>query len=249
MNLKRLQKSWDELGKTDPCWAILTRDDKKGEKWDLDEFFKYGQKEIDEIMNYISSLGIKIPQRKRALDFGCGVGRLTQALTHYFDEVYGVDIAPSMIELARKYNRYGNKCNFYLNETNNLDLFPDNYFDFICSILTLQHMTPYFFKNYIKEFLRVLAPHGLLIFQLPTERSELRKMIKHFVPRQLLDLYRKMRYGKQSLMEMHGMDKGEVVKFLTENNAKIVDIREDMRKSKNWISYIYLCNKKMNTDT
>lgn len=54
---------------------------------------------------------------KKALDFGCGMGRLTQALTKYFEEVYGIDIAPSMIKLTEKYNRYDNKCKFFLNTT------------------------------------------------------------------------------------------------------------------------------------
>ena len=39
--------------------------------------------------------------RRSALDFGCGIGRLSQALAEHFDQVYGVDISPKMIELAR----------------------------------------------------------------------------------------------------------------------------------------------------
>ena len=39
MDLKQLQKNWDEFGKTDPLWAILTSPDRKGGKWDPEEFF------------------------------------------------------------------------------------------------------------------------------------------------------------------------------------------------------------------
>jgi SAM-dependent methyltransferase len=168
MNLKELKTNWDEFGKQDPLWAILTEPTKKNNNWKPDEFFKTGEEEIKSILNYTESLGIS-SSRKRAFDFGCGVGRLTQALCPYFDECYGVDIAPSMIESANKYNRYGNKCNYYVNDSDNLSLFEDNYFDFIYSKIVLQHIKPEYSRNYIKEFLRVLAPGGLLVFQAPSE--------------------------------------------------------------------------------
>ena len=42
--------------------------------------------------------------RDRALDFGCGVGRLTRALGDRFDAVVGVDISAGMVEQARRLN-------------------------------------------------------------------------------------------------------------------------------------------------
>lgn len=41
-------------------------------------------------------------ERGVALDFGCGVGRLTRALAAFFDRATGVDISSSMIEEAKK---------------------------------------------------------------------------------------------------------------------------------------------------
>jgi SAM-dependent methyltransferase len=167
MDLKELEKHWDTLGRTDPLWAILTDPSKRGEKWDLDEFFLTGQREISDVLNYISSLGLPL-RRGKALDFGCGVGRVTQALCTHFQECAGVDIAPSMIQLAEKYNRHGGKCRYYLNSSQNLELFPDGTFDLIYSGLVLQHMEPTYSKGYIKEFLRVLAPGGCAVFQFPS---------------------------------------------------------------------------------
>lgn len=42
---------------------------------------------------------INIP---RYLDFACGTGRITQRIAPFALEAYGVDISPSMLELARK---------------------------------------------------------------------------------------------------------------------------------------------------
>lgn len=169
MKFEQLQKNWDQFGKIDPLWAILTNEEKRNNKWDVEEFFRTGKTEIDGVMEYINFLHHPL-RRQKALDFGCGVGRLTQALCRYFDQCYGIDIAPSMIELAEKYNSYGSKCRYYTNPAQNLSLFEDNSFDFIYSNMVLQHMEPEYSKNYIKEFIRVLAGDGLLIFQIPSER-------------------------------------------------------------------------------
>ena len=235
MDIKGLKKNWDDLGKTDPLWAIITRRDKKGNKWDIGEFFVTGKKEIDAVIVYIESLDINVPQKK-ALDFSCGVGRLTQALARYFEEVCAVDIAPSMIELAKKYNRYDN-VTYYLNETDDLKLFSDNSFDLIYTNITLQHMDPRYSKSYIKEFLRILAPHGVLIFQLLSqpriinERGtiNLKQLILRIVPQRLLDAtYRKVKYGNYARAESYWIKRQEVVEFLERNGAKIVDIKQNL---------------------
>src|SRR6187401_2371852 len=96
MDLRELQNNWDTLGKEDPLWAILSYEAKKGNKWDPVEFFRLGEKGIGEVMQYVSDLNLACA-RVSALDFGCGVGRLTQPLANYFSNVTGIDIAPSMI--------------------------------------------------------------------------------------------------------------------------------------------------------
>lgn len=238
--LDDLQTTWENLGKKDALWAILTYPRKKNCKWELNEFFNDGKKEIDDLMNYISSLNITTSHQK-ALDFGCGVGRLSQALTQYFDEVCGVDIAPSMIDLANKYNRHENRCKYYLNNSNYLSIFPDKSFDFIYSNITLQHIKPAYCKNYIIEFLRILAPNGLLVFQLPSERIQ-----KILIPNPLLDIYRQLRYGTFR-MEMYGMKQSEVIKFIEEDNrVEILDIKQDNSASAGdkWLSFQYCIRMK-----
>ena len=243
MNLKNLRKHWDRFGKSDPLWAICTWEEKKGNKWNLNEFFAYGRREINGIMRDIDALSVHLSYKK-ALDFGCGAGRLTQALAKYFDEVHGVDIAPSMIELAKRYNCYGAKCKYHLNIANNLKLFPDNSFDFIYTSQVLQHMEPRYSKGYIREFLRILKSNGLLVFHIVSnvklkQRHTLKQQIKRMLPTALLDLYYSIRYGEKARMEMYGIKKEDVIKFLNENEAKIVDIKEDNTSPEKFPSFIY----------
>lgn len=241
MDLKELQKNWDEFGKTDPLCAILFDPDKIGNKWQIDEFFRTGKEEAKELMKYIESLSINIPRRK-ALDFGCGVGRVTQSLACYFDEVYGIDIAPSMIELAKKYNRHGDKCKYYLNETNDLKLFNDNVFDFIYSNITLQHMKPQYARNYIKEFLRVLILHGLIIFQLPSESifKNLKKL-GFYSEIKIKKLYAHL--NGQPIMETYVIKREEMVTFLERNGFKIMDIAQNQSAGPHWVSFRYCVTK------
>jgi len=168
MRLDDLQRTWETLGETDPFWAILTDPSKKNNRWDPEEFFATGDTEIDCLMDSVAALSISL-KLGRALDFGCGVGRLTQALCRHFKECVGVDIAASMIRRARAHNRFGDRCQYYVNEADDLRIFAAHHFDFIYSNIVLQHIPPKYSARYIQDFVRVLAPGGLAVFQVPSE--------------------------------------------------------------------------------
>jgi hypothetical protein len=48
--IRSAKRTWDDLGSVDPLWAILTRADSRSGKWDIDEFFETGRREIDGVM-------------------------------------------------------------------------------------------------------------------------------------------------------------------------------------------------------
>ena len=236
----------DALGKSDPLWAVLTYGDKMGNRWNPQEFFATGAREIESVLEHVDSLPVTL-ERGRALDFGCGVGRLTQALAPHFAEVCGVDIAPSMLELARQYNRFGEKCRYVLNDADDLGLFPDDHFDFVFSLITLQHMAPQYAKSYMSEFLRVLAPGGVVVFQLPaamTWQYRVRQQIRGAIPSGVLRRYRRARYSDVSMeapggaMQMHTTGKQEVVRWLESYGGRVIDLRRDQHAG-NYISYRY----------
>lgn len=168
MSLKALQRQWDRFGRVDPLWAVLSLPDKRHGRWDEAEFFATGEREIEDVLAHARSLGADV-KRDRALDFGCGVGRLARALLPHFERVDGVDIAPSMLERAARYNRHPERCFFHLNERADLALFADRSFTFIYTSLVLQHVPVELARGYIREFLRLLARGGLLVFHLPSE--------------------------------------------------------------------------------
>ncbi len=167
MALKHVQKTYEDYGNDDPLYAVLSRKDAKGNNWDVDEFMATGRQEIAEAMKHIAKLGVEV-NKGRALDFGCGVGRLTLALCEEFHEVVGVDISYSMIEIAKSYNVFGDRCGYRVNTTDDLAQFDDNSFDFVYSNISLQHIPPEASSKYIAEFFRILRPGGVGVFQIPS---------------------------------------------------------------------------------
>jgi 2-polyprenyl-3-methyl-5-hydroxy-6-metoxy-1,4-benzoquinol methylase len=140
MDIKELQKSWDSFGQKDPFWAILTSSSRRNNKWNQKEFFATGETQIALVMKQLDTMGLHL-KRGRCLDFGCGVGRLTQALCQFFEECDGVDIAPSMVKAARHYNSYAERCRYHLNEMSDLRLFGPIYA--YLQIIALISFTPH----------------------------------------------------------------------------------------------------------
>jgi ubiquinone/menaquinone biosynthesis C-methylase UbiE len=163
--LERHKQEWEELASVDPLWAILTSPDRRGGGWQLAEFFDTGEAEISEVLTVADDLGEPV-QRVRALDFGCGVGRLSRPLAERFRECVGLDISEGMVKLARELNDDRPNCRFVVNAAPDLAQFDTGSFDFVYSSLVLQHMpSEEMVEHYVGEFMRVLCPGGLAVFQ------------------------------------------------------------------------------------
>ena len=207
--------------------------------------FSTGIDEIDSLFKQINQLNFQM-SHKRALDFGCGVGRVTQALSKYFDKVDGVDIAPSMIELANTYNKCEDRIHYYLNDKNSLEIFNDNAYDFIYSVEVFQHMHPQYQEKYLSELLRILSPKGLLVFELPSEFESLkRKVFFNFLFQDVKfihSLYWKKVLKRPSfaLMQFYCNPRTNVESFLLRNGAKHVYA---IRNARSIVSYNYFVTK------
>jgi ubiquinone/menaquinone biosynthesis C-methylase UbiE len=220
--------AWDRLGTDNAFGAILTRDGQVAD-WDPAEFLATGR---EDAARFVADLARIVPHagRGRALDFGCGVGRIARALSEHFDHVTGVDAAPSMIERARTLNADRPRCTFTLNRAPHLRTFATGSFDVVYSRLVLQHIQPRIVRKYIPELIRVVAPGGALMFQLPEVQTvDSRKAFedapviggawKRRLPRGVVVSWRRLKYlfiRKRSgpMIEMFGMTRAEVERLI-----------------------------------
>jgi SAM-dependent methyltransferase len=123
----RSADDWNALGETEPFFAVLTEDrflrDRMSDS-DRDAFFATGEADIAQIFDLIDIAP------KSALDFGCGVGRLTRALAKRVDHVVGIDAAESMLRIARD----------NVPEATFSSTIPNERFDLIVSLIVFQHI-------------------------------------------------------------------------------------------------------------
>lgn len=225
MNLDHTRQTYEKLGRDDPFYAVLTVPQFRHNRWDPSEFFANGEREIAGVMQYLDELQLTVA-RNDALDFGCGVGRLSQALGDHFRHVVGVDIAQSMVEKARELNRHGDRVEYRANWVDNLSIFADRSFDFIYSSITLQHVPPPANHRYVAEFMRVLRPGGVALFQVPNgkpyTRDSLAELMYTIRRRYLRRFWKRLR-GKPEY-EMHYIPRVEVERIVAEAGATMVDV-------------------------
>ena len=166
MSLERHKLDWERLAEADAMWAVLTSPEEKGGAWNTDRFFATGEAEIAEVLAVADRL--RPLERGRALDFGCGVGRLTRALGTRYREAVGVDISEAMVAQARQLNEAFPQCEFVVNDAPDLDRFESDSFDFVYSNIVLQHLPSVAeIERYVGEFLRIARPDGLVVFGIP----------------------------------------------------------------------------------
>lgn len=243
MDLHRLQRNWDELGSADPMWAILAHPERHGNAWSAEEFFATGEEWMAGYADILARLGIAPTRTERALDFGCGAGRLTRALGRRFDRVDGVDVAPSMIDLARAHHAGRPGLHFHLNPTPDLRGFPDAGVDLLVSVIVLQHMTNVLKAGYLREFVRVLRPGGVAMFTVPSHADLSPVGLLRRAPNRLQNLYRRRRYGYDAVMEFHPMRRAKVERVLLDAGANVAAVIPEDTAGPPFVSYLYVVTK------
>lgn len=177
-----LRRDWDELADCDPLWAVNSLPERKFGRWDEESFFETGRFSVDGIFREAAEVGLPAGW-ERALDFGCGAGRLSRHLAGRFDTVEAVDISEGMILTARELNREVRNVHFLVNQDPDLRMFDRHTFDAVVSLVVLQHLPGTdAVAQYLREFVRVLRPGGLIAFQMPHRLNRVRRALQRRLP-------------------------------------------------------------------
>jgi SAM-dependent methyltransferase len=162
MNTQGLKNDWEALAESDAFGAILTDPSRMDGKWQASEFMATGHAEMEIVMRHLQGIGLMPSFEGAALDFGCGVGRVTQSLATRFASCIGLDISQEMIKRADAFNRHEH-CIYRVHADTVLP-FANGTFSFIYSNIVLQHIPRRLSTRYLREFVRVLMPRGVLVF-------------------------------------------------------------------------------------
>jgi ubiquinone/menaquinone biosynthesis C-methylase UbiE len=244
VSFDKVRRDWTRLGEEDPLWAVSVAPDKRGGRWDAEEFLETGRAEITAAREWLDRLGLPT-HWDRVLDFGCGAGRLSQALAEHAGAVTGVDVSPPMLEQARRLDRTGGRCEFVLNDSTDLARFPDRHFDLIYSALVLQHLPAGVIEGYLKEFARVLRPDGVALLQITTSPLwTFKGMVWRFVPGAVVRLAQRVVLRYPAPMRMTAMAPAGVAAVLAAHGAEVIDTRTEDDRSAHWRSTRYVVRRR-----
>lgn len=122
-------------------------------------------------------------ENKKALDFGCGTGRITIMAQPYFSRIVGYDPVTECIEQAEidKLRAIGKMCKFdNLFFTTSLDGIPDSEFDVVYAVNVLEHLDAKAFKLAIQQIIRVMREDGVALLWYHEKKNPTFSKIVHF---------------------------------------------------------------------
>jgi len=172
--LDRMRAEWNRRAAKDAhFYAAFSRQNQADE-----DFLASAAEVMPMFEREFPRLPLKPAPERRALEIGCGPGRLMIPMSRHFGEVHGVDVSDEMAALARQRLRDVPNAEAHVTSGADLGMFANDYFDFIYSYTVFQHIPSRdIVLNYLREAQRVLKPGGVLCCQLrgmpplPTEMS------------------------------------------------------------------------------
>ncbi|MBI5477859.1 MAG: class I SAM-dependent methyltransferase [Deltaproteobacteria bacterium] len=155
---------WKRWGETDPYFGVFSGDEYRTGRLDdaaRDRMFASGETHVEELFSAVRRHYDAQFSPGRALDFGCGVGRVALALARRSQSTVGVDISQGMLdEGARNAARYGvSNVEWVLGDDGLTRL--SGAFDFVHSMLVFQHIRPANGYRIMQRMLSALSPGGV----------------------------------------------------------------------------------------
>jgi SAM-dependent methyltransferase len=211
----RTPSDWEELARREPYFPVLTDEGVRD-----DAFLDTGEADVALLLPAIASiLGRDVPLTS-VLDFGCGAGRLTIPLARRAVRVVACDIAPSVLEHARKNVREAGLSNVSFVESRELM----GRFDLICSLLVFQHIRAAEGYELIRTLLDLLNPGGVAVLQLTLEPSGggLRRLARMRFGRAGVHRVLPHRMRMPSWMQANAYDERVVIRGIADAGASLI---------------------------
>lgn len=216
--VERIRRQWTVLGETNPHYSVLTSDEFRTENLNpgaVARFYQSGLGSAQLIEHFERRTGTEA-SRGVCLELGCGVGRVTRYLADRFDKVIAADISPGNLALCNAHmldHGITNVETVQIRDISDIEALPG--FDFLYSLIVLQHNSPPIQNAILNTLLSKIRPSGGALFQIPTGMPHYR-----FSAAEYLD-------SDGPEMEMHCLPMHVVLQQIRDNGLNIMDIAPD----------------------
>ena len=163
--MKDTDADWAMLGEGEPFYGVLS--DPRFLRANitpaaLEEFWQTGRNEMHGYRQLIQAHFGDFSDAS-ALDFGCGVGRLTRAMGEMCRQATGLDISPGMLVEARRHAPAN---------VNYVSALGDETFDWLNSIIVFQHIPPQRGYRLLDDLLARVSSGGALSLHVTLFKDE-----------------------------------------------------------------------------
>lgn len=156
---------WDSRAQEDAFFFVDNR--LQYRQPDLERFWAGG---VEDLRRLLDAVGARIAPTHQVLEIGCGVGRLTRALSAQAATVRALDVSERMLELARRHNAGLPNVEWLLGDGATLALVESASVDACVSHVVFQHIPdPEITLSYVREIGRVLRQGGWAAFQISND--------------------------------------------------------------------------------
>jgi SAM-dependent methyltransferase len=229
-------KAWEHYGKNDPYFGVLTADTFRLKTLDAEakrRFLESGTRYVDGLMTALrDQLGPSFSP-SRALDFGCGVGRLTIPLSVGCTEAVGVDISDGMLAEAARNAEEQHRTNVsWVKGDETLSRLTGT-FDLIHSFIVFQHIAREQGLVILRKLISLLQEGGAGSLQFTYANSSATPRWRELATQSYHRL--KLAYGVRNLakgrpffepmMQMNLYDVNEILRILQETGCHKVSLR------------------------
>ena len=237
---RQVASVWAGFGEADPYWSVLTNERYLSKNMTsaaiLDEFYASAAVEKHRLEAWLLRNDVTFAADAVCAEYGCGVGRITTALSDLFARVIAFDISEPHLRTAGTY--------LHSKAIENVELVlvrdPEDLrhlegVDLFYSVIVLQHNTPPIMIEILRRAFTGLRPGGVAFFQIPTYSTGYSFSIEGY--------WRSIAEKRE--MEMHVLPQREVFRLAHQLGMRPLEVQPDwcVGMSGSWLSHTFLMRK------
>jgi len=230
----KVRIQYARVGPTEPHFAVEVDSSETLDSVDtnISQFWATGHVQAHALVQPLERFGLTELKSKTAVEFGCGVGRLSFGLAGIFKQLHSYDVSDSQIKLAKKSSMDAavDNCQFHLSSGNPFAALESC--DFFYSKNAFQHYPPPLIHQFIRNALRSLKPDGLALFQVPTFQPSYSFSIADFLSKD------------RENAPLHCLPQHAIFSLIAVSNCELLEVKDEQNElSAGTVSNIFLVRK------